>query len=131
MSVFTAFWNMGRAAALARGDCPRARRRRVVLLLAAIWVLNAFDLGFTLFAHRFGYFTELNPVAAQILDSTHLLALYKFGLLVAGSVILIAVSRHAVAELGCWLLLVCYFYVACRWYVYYAELLRYLTVLWR
>lgn len=129
--MFTAIWNMGRTVGRIPVDSTRGRPQRIVFLLIAIWVLNAFDLGFTLFAHRFGFFTELNPVAARMLDSAHLLAAYKGGLLVAGSAILLSLRRHAIAELGCWFLLASYVYVACRWYVYYAELLRYLTVLWR
>ncbi|MCG3126973.1 MAG: hypothetical protein CHACPFDD_01829 [Phycisphaerae bacterium] len=96
------------------------RPRRVALLMVGVWILNAFDLGFTGIATALGNFTELNPIAAHLLDTdwTHVM-LYKIGLTALGTLIMMRLARHSVAELGCWLLFSAYVYVAVRWYVYY------------
>lgn len=122
----------GTAAALiapAAGASPApfrwlTRSRRVLLLLAAVWVLNIFDLGFTLVETTHGHFTELNPIAAHILDGPeYVLICFKLGLLTFGSVILLTLRTLRLAELGCWMLLATYIYVAVRWYAYYHCLL--------
>ena len=99
------------------------RRARVLLILLAVWVLNLFDLGFTLHQARSLHFKEMNPVAARLLHQPPALLAYKFLLLGTGSGILIWLRRHPVAELACWLLLASNFYVAVRWHVYYERLL--------
>lgn len=96
------------------------RSRRVLLTLALVWVVAIFDLGFTLLEWGEQQFTELNPVAASVLGGpTQLVMAYKFGLLGLGTTILLALRRHAVAELACWFLLTFKVYVAARWYIYY------------
>lgn len=100
------------------------RPRRVLWVLAAVWVLNGFDLGFTMVAHAYGHFTELNPIAAGMLSQPwYLLTAFKFISLSAGSIILLLLSRHKVAELGSWLLLSAYLFVALRWYDYFHRML--------
>ncbi len=100
------------------------RPRRVLWLLAAVWVLNGFDLGFTMVAHAYGHFTELNPIAADLLSQPwYYVTAFKFISLSAGSVILLMLSRHQVAELGSWLLLTAYVFVALRWYDYFGGML--------
>lgn len=106
---------------------PRLLHRpvRVLLLLLGVWVLSTFDLGFTLHQAKAHCFVELNPLAARLLHAPpYALVLYKFVLLAPGTLILICVRRHAVAELGCWLLLAAYFYVAVRWFTYYAGAMK-------
>lgn len=97
-----------------------SRHGRVCLLLGGVWLLNGFDLAFTIVAYAHGSFTELNPLAASLLGGPwYLIALYKFVLLVSGTIILWKVARHSVAELASWFLLATYTYVAVRWYVYF------------
>ena len=112
---------MGDPSAAPPGSASRLRRpQRVLLLLLGVWVLSAFDLGFTLHQARKHHFVEMNPLAARLLHGSPLtLVAYKFALLGAGTLILFCVRRHAVAELACWFLLAACFYVGVRWYVYY------------
>ncbi|MFH1746041.1 MAG: DUF5658 family protein [Planctomycetota bacterium] len=99
------------------------RPRRIAVLMISIWVLSAADLAFTLQEADSLYFTEMNPIAARLLDSpAHALVLYKLTLLMTGTVILTFLWRHTVAELACWFLLASCFYVAVRWYAYYEGL---------
>lgn len=96
------------------------RSRRVALALAAVWVLSAFDLGFTLHQARSSHFVEKNPLAARLLHASPLvLAAYKFALLGAATLILASLRGYAVAELASWFLLATCFYVGVRWYIYY------------
>lgn len=96
------------------------RPRRVLLTLAAVWIIGAFDFAFTLLEFDSGGFVELNPLARRVLEQPdHVVAAFKFGLLGVGTVILLALRRHAVAECACWLLLAIKVYVAVRWFAYY------------
>ena len=98
------------------------RPRRVLLLLAAVWVINVFDLGYTLLESLHSGFIEMNPVAAKLLSaSPQVLVSYKTGLLAISSAILLVYRRHRVAELACWFLLTAYVYVAIRWWGYYEQ----------
>ncbi len=100
------------------------RPRRILLLLGAVWVLNVFDLGYTLLEATRGTFVEMNPVAAPMLAApTFVLVIYKAALVTASSAILLLLRRHRVAEVGCWFLLGVYLYVAARWILYYEDLL--------
>lgn len=110
------------------------RSRRVLWVLAAVWVLNGFDLGFTMVAHAAGHFTELNPIAADLLTQPwYYLTIFKFVCLAVGTIILLILARHKVAELGSWLLLAAYVFVAARWYDYFNGMLDdpLLALLWR
>ncbi len=96
------------------------RCRRMLLLLAAVWIINAFDLGFTLVETVRGHFVEMNPIAARMLGGpVYAVVAYKAGLVGAGTVILLWLRRHSVAELTCWFLLAAHVYLAVRWYVYF------------
>lgn len=96
------------------------RSRRVLLTLAAVWVVAIFDLGYTLAESGTPDFVEANPLAAKLLAMpTNVIVAYKFGLLGLGTAILLALRRHAVAELGCWFLFVLKLYLALRWYSYF------------
>jgi hypothetical protein len=120
-------YDVARAALTALNRPPRPkfgmwfnRSRRVLLTLAAVWVVAIFDLGYTLAETGTGDFIEANPLAAKLLAMpTNVIIAYKFGLLGLGTAILMALRRHAVAELGCWFLFVLKLYVALRWYSYF------------
>jgi len=100
------------------------RPRRILLGVAALWVLNVFDLGYTLLETSRSGFVELNPVAARLVGGPdRLLVLYKTALVGVGSVILLALRRHRLAEMTCWLLLAVYALVGIRWNVYYNHLM--------
>jgi hypothetical protein len=115
--------------------CPRSRTRRfgrwlnrprrVLLTLAAIWVVAIFDLGYTIAESSTLDFQEMNPVAAHLLRGppTAIIA-YKFGLLGLGTTILLVLRRKLIAELACWLLFAFKIYLAARWYLYFDSLLQ-------
>lgn len=104
----------------ARADPGARRARRVILILILIWILNFFDLLFTLLAHRIGGFKELNPMVRDLVDSTDGLILYKLATLLAGSTIILAFRRHRVTEVGCWGLAAVYTALAFLWVTYFA-----------
>jgi hypothetical protein len=96
------------------------RSRRVLLTLAAVWVISIFDLGYTLSESGTEDFCEANPLAAKLLGGPEqFVVVYKFGLLGVGTLILLMLRRYAVAELACWFLFVFKLYVAVRWYGYF------------
>lgn len=101
-----------------------SRPRRILLLLGAVWVLNAFDLGYTMLESTRAHFVELNPVASALLKGPdHWIIVYKAGLVIGGSAILLTLRRLALAEYSCWLLFMAYVYVGGLWARYYQELL--------
>jgi hypothetical protein len=101
------------------------RSRRVLLTLTAVWVVAVFDLGFTLSESGTRMFVELNPFAAHLLGgSASLVIAYKFGLLSLGTVILLWLRKHFIAELGCWFLLAAKVYLALRWLSYFDYLVN-------
>jgi hypothetical protein len=92
----------------------------VLLAVAAIWIISVLDLGYTLLESLNSGFVELNPVAAGLIGgSTATLVSYKLTLLLISTTVLLICRRHRVAELGCWLLLSVYVYVALCWCSYY------------
>jgi hypothetical protein len=110
--------------ALGRSFRWLVRPRRVLLLLAAVWVINTFDLGYTLLESLRRDFVELNPVAASLMGgSPEALVVYKTVLIAGSSVILLIHRRQRVAELGCWFLLGAYLWVALCWWRYYEDML--------
>ena len=84
-------------------------------LLAVLWVLNFFDLAYTIHAHQTGKFFELNPVARGLLNSPWALAGFKCLAVGLGSVILMSLRRHRLTELAAWLLCLAYLALAIRW----------------
>jgi len=101
------------------------RPRRVLLTLAAVWVVAIFDLGFTLGQAGTVDFAEMNPLAARLLGGPEqLIIAYKFGLLTLGTAILLWLRRHGIAELACWFLFASKVYLAVRWYSYFDCLLH-------
>lgn len=98
------------------------RSRRVLLTLAATWVVHVFDLGFTQLETTQERFRELNPIAAQFLHDPHAVATYKFALLTLGTGTVLLLRRWTIAELGAWLILASSVYLAVRWHCYYSSL---------
>lgn len=95
------------------------------MALAGIWVLGVFDLAFTLHEALSPCFTEMNPVAAWLLTQPgYMIIAYKFTMLGVGSLILLYLRMHRVAELAAWFLLAVKLYVAGRWMLYYAALIE-------
>ena len=107
--------------AAARG-LPRGRSRRVLLLLVLIWMLNGFDLAFTLLANEIGGFHEANPFARPFLRASESLIAFKLASVAVASAILIAFRRRVVTEVACWLLCVVYTVLAFMWVTYYSFL---------
>jgi len=103
----------------ARRNAAASRSRRIVLLLALLWVCSSFDLLFTLMAQRLGNFQELNPVANAMLHSPAALIIYKLAMLFIGSYILFRVRRHWFAEVACWGISVVYTALSFIWLDYY------------
>lgn len=101
---------------------PASRATRVLLLVIAIWILSVFDLTFTLFATRIGGFHELNPVARLFIGNGQALILYKIGVTLAGTAVLLAFRRRRLTEIGCWLLFIAQAVLAGIWAAYFAYL---------
>lgn len=99
------------------------RPQRVLYVLAAIWVLNFFDLGFTITESKARLFRELNPLAATMLDHPIALVMYKSSLVLIGSWLLLRYRGRRLTELACWLLLATNGYVGLRWQQYYADVM--------
>jgi len=94
---------------------------RVALLLLAVWLLNGFDLFFTIWASRMGPFQELNPLAAMVLGNGNYtgIILYKAGLVLLATGILWYHRHYSFSETGCWMITFVYAALALRWHRYY------------
>lgn len=104
-----------------RPAAPASRTRpfRTTLLLAAVSVLNAFDLGFTQAQLVRDDFAEANVLAAPAVARGPAGALaYKTLLFGAGALILFRCRRHWQSEFGAWVLLVCYTGLMFWWVAY-------------
>ena len=93
-----------------------ARSRRVILLVLAIWLINAFDLVLTVLAHGQGLLSEENPLARALLDmGTPSLVLFKVGLVLIGSYPLLRFRMARITEMGSVVILVAYTFLAVHW----------------
>lgn len=93
-----------------------ARSHRVILLVFSIWLLNAFDLVFTVLAHNQGLLHEENPVARTLLDlGTPSLVLFKVGLVFIGSYPLLRFRMARITEMGTIMILVAYALLSVHW----------------
>ena len=78
-----------------------ARSHRVILLVAAIWLLNGFDLALTLLSHQQGLLDEQNPFAKSMLErGVASVVLFKIGLVMVGSYPLLRFRTVRITELG-------------------------------
>ena len=96
------------------------RHRRVGELLAVLWILSLSDLFFTIWAHRFTPFYEMNPIARALLESgaIGLLIWFKLVMTATGSTIFWRTRRHGRAEIALWLIVVIYVLLAFQWSSY-------------
>ena len=94
-----------------------ARTRRIACLLFTVWVLCMADLSFTLWAHWFTPFYELNPLARRMLELNWITPLiaFKICLTGAGTGIFWLCRKRRTAELATWLVAVAYVMLACKW----------------
>ncbi len=93
-----------------------ARSHRVILLVLSIWLLNAFDLLFTILAYEQGMLQEENPLARQMLHyGTPSIVLFKVGLVLIGSYPLLRFRTARITELGTLVILVSYALLAVHW----------------
>ncbi len=111
-------WLVGSLKGASHGPVVR-RRRRVVLLLVLLWVLNSFDLMFTIIAHNMGTFNEANPIARYLLEHPYAVTAFKLGTLVFASVVLLSFSHLRLVELSCWTLCGVYVVLSVIWLVYF------------
>lgn len=93
------------------------RDRRMGELIVAVCFLSGCDLIFTLWAHHFTPFRELNPLARQMLQSGMVgsLVLFKIGLTATGAMIFWRLRHRLPAEIGIWLVLAAYVLLTFRW----------------
>lgn len=93
-----------------------ARAHRVICLVLGIWLLNGFDLAFTVISHQHGMLHEENPLARHMLQyGTASIVLYKTGLVMIGSYPLLRFRKARIAELGSFVILAAYAFLALRW----------------
>jgi hypothetical protein len=94
----------------------RRRGRRICLLVAAIWIMNAFDLSMTLHAHGHGLLAETNPIARYLLVlGPFALIMFKILLAGFGGCVLLWSRHHALAEYMTWLAVAVNLSVVVRW----------------
>src|SRR4051812_34775820 len=93
------------------------RSRRVANLIATLWILSLADLFFTLWAHFFTPFHELNPLARYFLVQNLIPSLILFKLVVTaiGASIFWRLRQHPHAEAALWAIVGIYVMLAIRW----------------
>ena len=96
------------------------RARRVYQGIAILWLLSLSDLFFTLWAHTFTAFDELNPIAAALLDHGMfgLLVMMKVGLTFLGATFFWRLRGHTRAEIALWAVVLAYVLLTIRWSSY-------------
>ncbi len=93
-----------------------SRSHRVLCLVTAIWLLNAFDLTLTILAHQQGMLTEENPLARKLLNSGPVfLTLFKVGLVLIGSYPLLRFRTARITEMASLVILIAYALLAVHW----------------
>lgn len=96
------------------------RHRRFAELIAIVWVLSLADLVFTLWAHFFTSFRELNPLANLFLRHNLIPSLVLFKLVVTaiGTRIFWRLRTSGRAELALWMMAAVYVMLTVRWSQY-------------
>ena len=93
-----------------------ARGNRVICFVLCIWLLNAFDLAFTLLSYQSGMLYEQNPLARRLLQLGPLsVMLYKVGLVLIGTYPLLKYRRWRISEMAAIIVLFIYTMLAIRW----------------
>ncbi len=99
-----------------------ARSHRVICLVVGIWILNGFDLMFTILSHQQGMLHEQNPLARHMLQyGTASVALFKIGLVLIGSYPLLRFRRARITELAALLILTSYAFLSIHWSMCYEQ----------
>ena len=93
-----------------------------MLLVVFLLVVNAFDLVFTILAHRIGGFSEVNPIARRLLDHTEALIAFKAAGVTVACAVFTAFRRRRLTELVCWFFAVGYTLLLFIWMAYYSHL---------
>jgi hypothetical protein len=91
-----------------------------------MWLLALADLFFTIWAHQFTPFEELNPIARRIIHTDALLGLVAYKVVLTGmaSLIFWIFRKHRIAELGTWLVVIAYLALTLRWSDYTHDVLE-------
>ncbi len=97
----------------------RDARRSVVSSIVALIVLNLADLAFTSFLVPTRSFVELNPLADTLMNSLPMLILVKSTLIGGGTLLLLLLWRHKIAQLASWGTAVTYVFAAMWWVMYF------------
>ena len=93
-----------------------ARSHRVICLVIGIWILNGFDLAFTVLSHNLGMLSEENPIARVMLGyGTPSIVLFKIGLVLIGSYPLLRFRTARITEMGAFVILVAYAALGVHW----------------
>jgi len=99
-----------------------SRSRRIALLLVAVWMVGLSDLSLTLTARNIEQFEESNPVAAAMVHNSSTLAAFKLALLVASSVIFLALRKYWFTEAACWFVFAVHIVLAFVWLWYFGQM---------
>jgi hypothetical protein len=93
------------------------RSRRVLELVLVLWLLSMADLVFTIWAHHFTAFHEVNPIARALLVQEMVVAvvLFKLALTALGTLIFWWLRHHTQAEVAMWALVAVYVILTVRW----------------
>lgn len=102
-----------------------ARNRRALELLGILWLLAMADLLFTLWAHLYTPFHELNPWAGALLAHHKLaaLAVMKILLTAGGTAILWRFRKSVSAQIAIWVVVLAYVVLMFRWSDYTTQIL--------
>ena len=116
----TIIGRQARTACSALRHVTASRGRRVLLLLMAVWILNAFDLSLTIRAHTDGMLEEGNPVARAIMAfGAPAITAFKIAAVAGATYVLYACRRHRCAEVASAFVLLAYVGVAFQWKMCY------------
>jgi len=102
-----------------RRDSRASRARRVLLMLIFLWMLNIFDLVFTMLAQKIGHFEELNPLARGLLGSPAMLVAFKLTMLSFATCVFFILRRRVLTEVACWCVTALYVALSVVWLRYY------------
>jgi hypothetical protein len=93
-----------------------ARSHRIICLVLGVWLLNGFDLAFTVLSHQQGLLHEENPLARHMLGyGTLPIILFKTGMVLIGSYPLLRYRTLRITEMAALLVLAAYVMLAIRW----------------
>ena len=84
--------------------------------------MNICDLFFTIRAYGLGQFTELNPLARNMLEHPYAVETFKLGTVAFATVVLLCFRQHRWVEIGCWGLCGVYIVLSYLWLQYFNHL---------